>query len=355
MQISRRSLLKAVGAIGAVTITATAGAKLLTHKAGVQINRAKAAIPKALKPLAPPPIDPALKTPGLSPFFTSNKDFFRIDTAFTIPQISLDNWKLEIVGLVSNPITLTYDQLIARPTFELDDTISCVSNEVGGTLIGNARWQGIRLDDLIKEAQPHADADQIMGYSVDGFSAGFPLAALDGRDAMIAIGMNGEVLPDRNGWPARIIVPGLYGYVSATKWLMRIELTRFDQKHGYWIDQGWSERGPIKTQSRIDTPSNNGELSVGPIAIAGVAWAALTGISKIEIKIDNQPWRTATLGPEIAKTSWRQWWIDWNATKGNHRITVRATDGDGKLQSQANVPILPNGAEGWHTINVKAI
>jgi DMSO/TMAO reductase YedYZ molybdopterin-dependent catalytic subunit len=355
MEISRRNLFKGLGIIGAVGVAATTGAKLLTHKAAVQINRIKAAIPRPTKTLAAPPADPALQTPGLSPLFTSNQDFFRIDTAFTVPQISLDTWKLEIVGLVSKPITLTYDQLIARPTFELDDTISCVSNEVGGTLVGNARWQGIRLDDLIKEAQPHANADQVMGYSVDGFSAGFPLAALDGRDAMIAIAMNGEALPDKHGWPARIIVPGLYGYVSATKWLTRIELTRFDQKHGYWIEQGWSERGPIKLQSRIDTPLNNGEVSVGPVAIAGVAWAPLVGISKIEVRVDNQQWRSATLGPEIAKTTWRQWWIDWNATKGIHHITVRATDGEGNVQSQKNVPIAPNGAEGWHTISVQTL
>lgn len=355
MQISRRSLFKAAGAIGAVTLSATASAKIFSQKAVEQINRTKALIPKPFKSLPPPPLDPALQTPGLSPLFTPNQDFFRIDTAYTVPQVSLDTWKLEINGLVSKPITLTYDQLIARPTFELDDTIACVSNEVGGRLIGNARWQGIRLDDLINEAQPDSSADQVMGYSVDGFSAGFPLAALDGRDAMIAVAMNGEALPDKHGWPARIIVPGLFGYVSATKWLTRIELTRFDQKHGYWIQRGWSERGPIKLQSRIDTPLDYGEVAVGPVAIAGVAWASLVGISKIEVLIDDQPWRTAVLGPEIAKTTWRQWWIDWNATKGAHQVTVRAIDSAGNMQSTANVPIDPNGAEGLHTITVQVI
>ena len=355
MEISRRNLFKALGVVGAVGISAKLATTTFSTKATTQIKKIATVLPKAFKSLPAAPLDPALQTPGLSPLFTPTKDFFRIDTAFTVPEIDVNTWKLEIVGLVSKPISLTYDQLIARPTFELDDTIACVSNEVGGSLIGNARWQGIRLDDLINEAAPHANADQVMGYSVDGFTAGFPLAALDGRDAMIAIAMNGEALPPNHGYPARIIVPGLFGYVSAVKWLNKIELTRFDQKHGYWIEQGWSEQGPIKTQSRIDTPLNNGQTPIGPGAIAGVAWAPLVGISKVEVKIDNQLWSTATLGPEIAKTTWRQWWIDWNPTKGDHHITVRATDGNGHLQSAANVPIAPNGAEGWHTIKVQSL
>ena len=352
MEISRRNLFKGIGALAAVGAAASAAAKFLGNSGAQQIQRINAVLPKPLKFLPKPPADPALETPGLSPFFTPTKDFFRIDTAFIVPKVSLDTWKLEITGLVSNPISLTYEQLIARPTFELDDTISCVSNEVGGTLIGNARWQGIRLDDLIKEAAPHSNADQVMGYSVDDFSAGFPLAVLDGRDAMIAIAMNGEVLPEKHGFPARIIVPGLYGYVSAVKWLSKIELARFDQKQGYWIDKGWSERGPIKLQSRIDTPLNGAEVPAGPLAIAGVAWASLVGISKVEVRIDDQPWRSATLAPEIAKTTWRQWWIDWKPTKGDHQITVRAVDGNGIVQSESEVPIAPNGAEGWHTINL---
>ena len=355
MEISRRNLFKALGVVGAVGISAKLATTTFSTKASTQIKKIATALPKPFKSLPAAPLDPALQTPGLSPLFTPTKDFFRIDTAFTVPEIDVSTWKLEIVGLVSKPISLTYDQLIARPTFELDDTIACVSNEVGGSLIGNARWQGIRLDDLINEAAPHANADQVMGYSVDCFTAGFPLAALDGRDAMIAIAMNGEALPPNHGYPARIIVPGLFGYVSAVKWLNKIELTRFDQKHGYWIEQGWSEQGPIKTQSRIDTPLNNGQTPIGKGAIAGVAWAPLVGISTVEVKIDNQPWRTATLGPEIAKTTWRQWWIDWNPAKGDHHITVRATDGNGQLQSSANVPIAPNGAEGWHTIKVQSL
>jgi hypothetical protein len=170
---------------------------------------------------------------------------------------------------------------------------------------------------------------------------------------MIAIGMNGEALPLEHGFPARIIVPGLYGYVSATKWLTRIELTRFDQKHGYWISRGWSERAPIKTQSRIDTPQGDTAVVAGTIAIAGVAWAPIRGISKVEVRINKGAWQEAVLGPEIAETTWRQWWLPWNATKGGYAISVRATDGDGALQPEAYVPVAPNGAEGWHTINVQ--
>lgn len=354
LTFSRRDVFKVVGIIAAVSIAATGAAKLLAQKASVQVERIKIALPKPLKFLPNPPVDPALTTPGLSPLFTPNADFYRIDTSLVVPNISIEDWSLEIIGMVANPRTFSYAELSARPVFELDDTISCVSNEVGGPLVGNARWLGIRLDDLIREAGPTSDADQIMGYSHDGFAAGFPLAALDGRDAMIAIGMNGEALPLAHGFPARIIVPGLYGYVSATKWLTRIELTRFDQKHGYWISRGWAERAPIKTQSRIDTPMDGSQLPPGRLAIAGVAWAPTRGISKVEVRIGTLPWREATLGPEIAKTTWRQWWIDWDPRKGKYAISVRATDGDGHLQPEAYVPVEPNGAEGWHTINVEA-
>ncbi len=353
--LSRRNMLKIFGAVAALGVTATGAFKLLGEKATVQVAKINAALPKPLKFLPAPPVDPALVTPGLSKLITPNEDFFRIDTSFAVPTISLSDWKLEIVGMVANPISFTYEELLARPVFELDCTIACVSNVIGGDLVGNARWLGIRLSDLISEAMPDADADQVMGYSVDGFTAGFPTAVLDGSDSMIAIGMNGEVLPAEHGYPARIIVPGLYGYVSAVKWLTRIELTRFDQKNGYWISRGWSERAPIKTASRIDTPNFGAQLPVAPTAIAGVAWAPNRGISKVEVRVDNQPWRTATLGPEIANTTWRQWWTDWSPTVGEHSIAVRATDGDGQLQPEEYVPIEPNGTEGWHTITVDVL
>ncbi|MEI9906802.1 MAG: molybdopterin-dependent oxidoreductase [Actinomycetota bacterium] len=352
VEISRRDIFKAAGIVGLASVGATGIGRLFHQHASVQLARLKIILPKPLRALAAPPKDPALATPGLSKLFTPNEQFYRIDTALSIPNLSIDSWKLTIDGLVSNPIELTYKELTSRPVFELDDTIACVSNEVGGQLVGNARWLGIRLDDLIKEASPTSTADQIMGYSSDGFTAGFPLAVLDGRDAMIAIGMNGEALPVAHGFPARIIVPGLYGYVSATKWLTRIELTRFDQKQGYWIPRGWSTLGPIKTQSRIDTPFDGSDLPRSRQAIAGVAWAPTRGISHVEVRIDKEPWREATLGPELAKTTWRQWWIDWSPTSGRHSIAVRATDGTGAVQKSTRVAVDPNGAEGWHTIQV---
>ena len=353
--LTRRELLKAGAILGAVSISASALGKALSQKTTVARERIAIALPKPLKFLAKPPADPALKIAGLSPFFTPNEDFYRIDTALSIPNLSVDDWSLEIVGMVANPLTITYAQLSARPVFELDDTIACVSNEIGGPLVGNARWLGVRLDDLIREAQPTPDADQIMGYSYDGFTAGFPLATLDGRDAMIAIGMNGEALPTAHGFPARIIVPGLYGYVSATKWLVRIELTRFDKKQGFWISRGWSERAPIKTQSRIDTPAPGTQISAGTVAIAGVAWAPTRGISKVEVRVGSAPWRVANLAEVMADTTWRQWWIDWDAKAGDYIIAVRATDGDGNVQSEQYVPIEPNGAEGWHSVNVRVL
>lgn len=350
--LNRRDLFKtigfiAVGSVGAVTV----GNFFRTH-ASAQLQRLNIVLPKALKFLPPPPTDPALTIPGLSKLFTPNNEFYRIDTAIAVPNINIDTWRLQIDGMVDNPIEFTYKELTNKPVFQLDDTIACVSNEVGGSLVGNARWLGIRLDDLIRAASPYGSADQVMGHSIDGFTAGFPLAALDGRDAMIAIGMNGEPLPIDHGFPARIIVPGLYGYVSATKWLTRIELTRFDKAEGYWIPRGWSVKAPIKTQSRIDTPVVGSTVKAGKRAIAGVAWAPTRGISKVEIRIDKGPWRAATLGPALAKTTWRQWWIDWEAKPGAATISVRATDGTGSLQSNKNVPVAPNGAEGWHTIDV---
>lgn len=350
--LNRRDLLKTIGFIGVGSVAAVAAGNFFRNHTSARLQRLNVVLPKALKFLPPPPTDPALTTPGLSKLFTPNDEFYRIDTAIVVPNINIDVWRLQIDGMVNNPLEFTYKELTNRPVFELDDTIACVSNDVGGNLVGNARWLGIRLDDLVKEASPYSSADQVMGHSIDGFTAGFPLAALDGRDAMIAIGMNGEPLPINHGFPARVIVPGLYGYVSATKWLTRIELTRFDKAEGYWIPRGWSVQAPIKTQSRIDTPVIGSTVKAGKRAIAGVAWAPTRGISKVEVRVDKGSWRVATLGPALAKTTWRQWWIDWDAKPGSRTISVRATDGTGVLQSSKSVPVEPNGAEGWHTIDV---
>lgn len=351
-ELTRRDLLKGLAVIGGGVVIAGGVSRLLRERVTSQLARLNVHLPRPSRALPPPPIDPASTTPGLSKLFTPNKEFYRIDTALVAPSIAIDSWRLRIDGMVSNTREFTYAELLRRPLFELDDTIACVSNEVGGDLVGNARWLGVRLDDLVKEAAPTSQADQVLGHSDDGFTAGFPIAVLDGRDAMVAVGMNDEPLPVEHGFPARIIVPGLYGYVSATKWLTRIELTRFDKAEGYWIPRGWSVLAPIKTQSRIDTPLDGSRVKSGPVAIAGVAWAPTRGITRVEVRIDGDPWRAATLGPELAKTTWRQWWINWAAVPGDHKIMVRATDGTGAVQSGRHVSVVPNGAEGWHTIKV---
>lgn len=350
--LDRRGLLQSIGFIAVGSAGAVVAGNFFRNHASAQLQRLNIVLPKALKFLPPPPTDPALTTPGLSKLFTPNSEFYRIDTAIVVPNVNLDTWRLSIDGMVDNPVEFTYKELTNRPVFQLDATIACVSNEVGGSLVGNARWLGIRLDDLVREASPYGTADQVMGHSIDGFTAGFPLAALDGRDAMIAIGMNGEPLPIDHGFPARVIVPGLYGYISATKWLSRIELTRFDRAEGYWVPRGWSAQAPIKTQSRIDTPITGSSVKTGKRVIAGVAWAPIRGISKVEVRVDSGAWRAATLGPTLAKTTWRQWWIDWDARPGSRTISVRATDGTGALQSSKSVPVAPNGAEGWHIVDI---
>ena len=346
--ISRRGLLA-----GALAVIAGSGIWVATRDTTTKIATViRAKLPKVAKPLPPLPADPALSVPGLSSLITPTADFYRIDVANEIPMPSVDAWTLTIDGLVDRPMTLTYADLIQRELVEVDVTISCVSNWVGGTLVGNARWTGVRLDALLAEAGIQSGADQVMGHSVDDFTAGFPTAVLDGRDAIVAIGMNGEALPAVHGYPARLIVPGLYGYVSAVKWLSRIELTRFDEQVGYWVPRGWSSHAPIKLASRIDSPKEGSTTSPGAKQISGVAWSGDAGIATVEVQVDAGPWLTATLGPELARSTWRQWWLPWDATTGTHHLGVRATDGDGNPQSIVPVNSMPNGAEGLHSVQV---
>ena len=336
----------ALGAIGVATLGRSMQDRFSTtlERVGVRPITAK-------DPLPAPPIDPALTIEDLSPLITPIKDFYRIDTAFSFPSISLKNWKLTVTGLVDRELSYTFDDLMNRELIERDITISCVSNEVGGYLVGNARWIGCRLDDLLGESGIQKSADQILGISVDEFTAGFPVETLDGRDAMIALGMNGEPLPVKNGFPARIIVPGIYGYVSAVKWLSTIKLTRFADDEGYWIPRGWAALAPIKTQSRIDRPYES--FAAAKTAIAGVAWAPSRGIDKVEVQIDDGEWREAKLGPSLGANAWVQWWIDWDATPGEHVLRCRATDSTGETQTEEQADVAPDGATGWHRVVVK--
>jgi DMSO/TMAO reductase YedYZ molybdopterin-dependent catalytic subunit len=314
-------------------------------------QRAALRLPRAASPL--PTAPDTVSVSGASPFFTPNADFYRIDTALSVPQVSVDDWSLEIRGLVDRPMRLTYADLINRPIVESDITMTCVSNEVGGKLIGTARWLGVRLDDLLAEAGIDPSADQIVGRSTDGWTSGFPTSVLDGRDALVAIGMNGEPLPVEHGYPARLIVPGLYGYVSATKWLREIELTTFDRFDSYWVERGWSPGGTIRLQSRIDTPRGLARIPAGTTAVAGVAWAQRRGIEGVEIQVDDGDWSPADLAGELNIDTWRQWSYRWDATPGRHTIRVRAIEsGTSAIQTPERSEPFPSGATGQHQIVV---
>jgi DMSO/TMAO reductase YedYZ molybdopterin-dependent catalytic subunit len=300
-----------------------------------------------------PPLPAGVQAPGATPYISPNKDFYRIDTSLYPPQVDPSTWRLRIHGMVRNPITITWEQLLQRPMIERYITLTCVSNEVGGDLIGNALWLGTPIKELLDEADPLPDADQVVQRSVDGWTCGSPTATLrDGRDALLAVGMNGEALPVEHGFPVRMVVPGLYGYVSACKWIAEIELSRFADFDAYWVPRGWSQQAPIKTESRIDTPRDGAQRDPGTIVVAGVAWAQHRGISKVEVQIDQEPWADATLAETVSSDTWRQWSYPWQATKGNHTIRVRATDNTGQTQTSAPADPAPNGASGWHSVQV---
>ncbi len=315
-------------------------------------DRARLRVPSARRPLAATPPEIVAPIEGVSPFFTPNAGFYRIDTALTVPQVAVDGWRLRVSGMVDDPFELTYDELLQLPLVESDITLTCVSNEVGGKLLGTARWLGVRLDDLLDSAGIDPDADQIVGRSVDGYTCGFPTSALDGRDALVAIGMNGELLPLEHGFPARLIVPGLYGYVSATKWLEEIELTRFDRFDQYWVERGWVDDAPIKVQSRIDTPKGLATVDAGTVPIGGVAWAQTRGIERVELQFDDGDWVEASLAAELNDVTWRQWSYAWQATSGRHTVRVRATEKNGPIQTPDRTEPFPSGATGQHQIVV---
>lgn len=311
-----------------------------------------------------PPVRPApgnlaaadLGVPGLTPLITPSSDFYRIDTALVVPQVDPQTWSLRIGGMVDRPFTLSYDDLRSMRQVEADITLSCVSNETGGDLVGNARWQGVLLSDVLERAGVQRGAEQVVGVSVDGFTAGFPIRyATDGRLTMIALGMNGEPLPVRHGFPARLVVPGLYGYVSATKWLSQIGLTTWEGFNGYWVPRGWSKEGPIKTSSRIDVPQR--PVDAGRVVVAGVAWAPglQRGIDAVEVRVDDGPWQSAELGGALSTDTWRQWRWAFDAAPGFYVVEVRATDGLGDVQTAEVADIAPNGASGYHRIEVEVV
>lgn len=352
----RRRFLVSAGSAAAAAAVAGGIAQVLERR---RIDSIREAIPDSLPPVTeqmggPINVPAGATLSPVTPFITPNDDFYRIDTALSFPRVNVASWKVDVNGLVDRPLTLSYDDLLARPQVERIVTLCCVSNEVGGDYVSTASFQGVMLADLLNEAGVMAGAEQVFSTSLDGWTCGFPVAAaLDGRDAIIALGMNGEALPLEHGFPARLVVPGLYGYVSATKWLRTIKLTTWDAAEGYWVPRGWAREAPIKTQSRIDVPRHGERVVAGPAKIAGVAWAQHRGIAKVEVRIDEGPWQEARLGSDVTDDAWRQWVLDWDATPGTFTIQVRATDKDGETQTADVAPPDPDGATGYHTRTVK--
>lgn len=349
----RRRFLATAGVTVGAAAVAGVGGRFLAARRGVDTARAAVSLPAPAEPAPAVPPGAQLPVPHLSSYVTANDAFYRIDTALIIPQVDPVDWQLRIHGQVRNPMTLSFAELLARPLVERYITLACVSNEVGGDLIGNARWLGVRIKDLLDEAQPLAGADQVVGRSADGWTCGTPTALLrDGRDALLAVGMNGRPLPVDHGFPVRMVVPGLYGYVSACKWIVEMELTSFAAFDAYWVPRGWSAQGPIKTQSRIDTPRAGGRVAPGPVTVAGVAWAQHRGVTGVQVSVDGGPWQAATLADTVSVDTWRQWRWEWTAAAGSHTLRVRATDATGEVQTEQRAPVEPDGATGWHTVRV---
>jgi len=346
----RRRFLAGVGALAAGAVVFAAIGRRLEARFSAADSRASITLPPADRALRP--VQTGAQAPGAASFFTSNADFYRIDTALSVPQVRAEDWELVVRGMVDRELRLSYDDVLRRAIVEQDITLTCVSNTVGGELIGNARWLGIRLDDLLAEAGIEPAANQVVGRSVDGYTCGFPVEALDGRDALVAIGMNGEPLPLEHGFPARLVVPGIYGYASATKWLTEIELTTFDDFDHYWVSRGYAARAPIKLQSRIDRPRGLDRIPPGRFVVAGVAWEQTVGIDAVEVRIDDGRWRPAQLAAEVNDSTWRQWSYPWDATPGRHSISVRAIDQNGAIQTDRRSEPLPDGATGHHTVVV---
>ena len=352
---TRRRFLAWTGAAAAAGVLAAIAGTAL--QAGA---RTVTAVRQALRLPAPAVAAPAvpagaqLDLTGMTPVVTPNASFYRIDTALVVPQVDPSDWSLRIHGLVENEVEIGWDELLALPLEESWTTLACVSNPVGGDLIGNAKWLGYPIRRLLERARPTSDADMVLSRSIDGFTASTPLEVLqeEGRNAILAVGMNDEPLPAEHGFPVRMVVPGLYGYVSATKWVTELEVTRFDKATAYWTTRGWSAKGPIKLQSRIDLPRSGQGLSAGDTTIAGVAWQQHVGIAKVEVQVDGGPWREATLASAISDDTWVQWSIPWTAERGAHEIRCRATNTAGELQTEADAWPAPDGATGWQQLNV---
>jgi DMSO/TMAO reductase YedYZ molybdopterin-dependent catalytic subunit len=348
----RRFLALAAGTAAVAAAGGLAGQKLLTR---FNVDRLRAAIRLPAPANRAPAVTAGTQLPirGITPFFTSDASFYRVDTELVLPQIAPDEWTLRVHGMVDRPLELSFGDLLRRPLTEADITLACVSNQVGGPLAGNARWLGASLAALLREAGVRAGADQILSTSNDGWTAGTPTAVvMSDPDALLAVGMNGQPLPIAHGFPARMIVPGLFGYASATKWVTDIELTTFAAQRSYWVQRGYSVMGPIKTMSRIDVPKPFQQVHAGRTAVAGVAWAPHRGIERVQVQADGGPWHDAQLARADGIDTWRQWVWYWDAAPGLHQLQVRATDGTGATQPARRTGVFPNGATGWDSAAV---
>ena len=352
----RRAFLRAAAAVGVV-----AGAGGLVSRqyggAAAAASRADVAVPRPAVTAPPVPTGTVLDVPGITPYLTSNQDFYRVDTALRVPDVPVDGWKLRIHGMVDRELELSFSDLLSRRLVERRITLTCVSNPVGGDYLGNATWIGVPMHDLLREAGVQEGADAVRSTSADDYTAGTPLPVLldEERGAMVAVAMNGTPLPLEHGFPARMVTPGLYGYVSATKWLVDLEVTRFADFEAYWTTRGYSAEAPIKTSSRIDVPRSFARVEAGRTPVAGVAWSQDRGIDRVEVRVDGGGWNEADLATEDNVNTWRQWVWQWDAEPGNHTLEVRATDRSGYVQTSARAPIAPDGSTGWDSVNVTVV
>jgi DMSO/TMAO reductase YedYZ molybdopterin-dependent catalytic subunit len=350
---SRRTFLVRAGVVGGVALALGAGSSLL----GRGRRLVEEARDRLRLPVSPGTLPPGaeLEVEDLGPWRVANGDFYRIDTAIRVPAIDVDRWRLRVHGLVERELTLSFQDLLDRELTEAWVTLCCVSNPVGGDLVGNAWWSGVRIADVLAEAGPLPEADAVLQTSEDGWTCGTPLGVLtDDRDALLAVAMNGEPLPLEHGFPVRMVVPGLYGYVSATKWLVDLEVSRFADFEAYWTQRGWAEQGPVRTQSRVDVPRANHRVMSGAVRVAGVAWAQHTGIEAVEVRVDGGPWTPVELGRVPSDDTWVQWAGTVEVEPGVHTVAVRATDRSGYTQTGVRRDPVPDGATGWHTVEFTA-
>jgi DMSO/TMAO reductase YedYZ molybdopterin-dependent catalytic subunit len=351
---NRRAFLRAV--LGASALIALGGFTSTLGKNAAADSRRNVVLPRAADPVSPVPAGAAADVKGVSSFITSNRDFYRVDTALRAPRVPVEGFTLRIHGMVDREIELSFRDLLKERLVERRITLTCVSNEVGGPYVGNATWLGVPVRDLLARAGVQAGADAVKTTSADGMTIGTPVAALtdENRDALIAVGMNGAPLPIEHGFPVRMVVPGLYGYVSATKWLVDLEVTRFADFKAYWSTRGYSAEAPIKLSSRIDVPTSFQTFPRDRVRVGGVAWAQNTGIQRVEVKVDDGAWQDVALADEDSIDTWRQWSWTWDrATEGTHQLTVRATDRNGETQTSDRARIAPDGSTGWHSVQFR--